>query len=88
MNQGRIRNVIVVGSTVQVELHDNGLPTDDACNGTRVPGVFACGDVQDFTYRHAVTAVWQRLHATLDASARWPCKGRTDVTARSRMHGP
>ena len=52
----------------QLDMEDNGyLITKKSTTETNIHGVFACGDVQDYTYRQAVTAAGTGCMAAIDA---------------------
>ncbi|MDE9365369.1 thioredoxin-disulfide reductase [Luteipulveratus sp. YIM 133132] len=59
------RNELVRG---QIDLDDEGyVLVDGRSTRTNLPGVFACGDLVDHTYRQAITAAGSGCAASLDA---------------------
>jgi thioredoxin reductase (NADPH) len=63
---GHVPRSELIGS--QVVLNSEGyVEVDGRSTRTNIPGVFACGDLVDHTYRQAITAAGSGCQAALDA---------------------
>ncbi|MFF2059932.1 thioredoxin-disulfide reductase [Rhodococcus qingshengii] len=75
------RSELVVG---QVDLDDEGyVLVEGRTTRTNLPGVFACGDLVDHSYRQAITAAGSGCSAALDAERYLAALEHASLTAKS-----
>ena len=85
---------VAVGHEPQSELVQGIVETDDdgyvvvdgRSTRTRMPGMFAAGDLVDHTYRQAVTAAGSGCQAALDAE--WYLRDNPHVPTPEALAGP